>query len=176
MLTGMEWIAITGKIISICYDLTLYFQKIQNVDGMLHVFAKEINDFSGVVSNIQHTVTQLGVSGFIARTGKRHWDDIGNSLSDLKDLLENLDLLAQPNRQILLPTLLRRTRVQIHLDWNANDIDLLRRQITSCRQMLMLSLNMGTVYISLKQGCLTLVPLLTGKKREWRRCGLSWKK
>jgi hypothetical protein len=149
MLTGMELIAISGKIIDICYNLTLYFQKIQNVDSTLAVFGKEIKDFSAVLSNIQNTVTQLGESGFVARTGRRHWEDIGISLSDLKELLETLDRLALPERKTLLPTILRRTKDQIHLDWNAHNIDLLRRQISSCRQMLMISLSMVTVYLFL---------------------------
>jgi hypothetical protein len=150
MLTGMEWIAISGKIINICYDLTLYVEKIQNVDSTLAVFGKEIKDFSAVLSNIKNTVTQLGVSGFIAHTGRRHWEDIGISLSDLKELLETLDLLVLPERKTILPTFMRRTKDQIHLDWNAHNIDLLRRQISSCRQMLMISLSMVTVYLFLE--------------------------
>lgn len=147
----MEWIAITGKIISMCYELTLYFQKIQNVDSTFAVFAKEINDFSTVVRHIRSTVTELGVSGFIERSGRRHWEDIVNSLCDIQELLQNLNLLAKPERKVLfLPNLLRRTKDQIHLDWNAHDIDLLRREIASCRQMLMLSLNMVQVYNLLK--------------------------
>jgi len=153
MVTGIELVAITGHILNVCHDLARYFKKIRNVDSTIEIFLKEITDFSAVLDNIQTTVTQLGESGFIERCGKEHWEAIGNSVRDLDKSLQNLKLLTlQSNTgNGSLPSLFRQTNAQIRLDWKAFDIDLRQKEISICRQVLVISLSMVQVYVSLKR-------------------------
>jgi hypothetical protein len=146
MSAGIEWLATTSRVIAICVDLVQYVQKIRKVDATLAIFAKEIEDFSQVLGNIQETFMQLGVSGFIDRCGKRHWDAIANSLIDVEDSLQKLDALVKSDVDSGVPTFVRRTKEQLRLDWNAVNIENRRKEIVICRQMLMISLNMVQVY------------------------------
>lgn len=154
MITGIEIVEITGHILKVCHELYRYFQKIENVDSTIAIFLKEITDFSAVLGNIQTTVTQLGESGFIERCGKEHWQAIGNSLRDIEDSLQNLKLLTlQSDRgpNGILQSLFWKTKDQIRLDSNAFDIDLRQKEISICRKVLMLSLNMVQMYVFLKR-------------------------
>ena len=142
----MDIVSSSARLVSICIDLTLYFQKIQNVDSTIAVFSKEISDLAAVLSTIHDTVNEIGSSVITVQTGRRFWEHVALSLNDCQDTLESLERLVLPPKKVGLPGFLRRAREQLLLDWNSHDIELLRRQVMSCRQTMELSLQMITVY------------------------------
>jgi ankyrin repeat protein len=148
MFTSLELIRVSGSILTICSAVVQYIQKIGNADATLVVFAKEVDDFSVALANIRDTLQKLGVSEFIQRCGRQHWDAIGNSLRDIKESLQHLELGRPDPRVAMLPLVLRRTKNQMRLEsWNAVEIELRRKEVSICRQMMILSLNMVQVYI-----------------------------
>jgi len=151
-ITGVEVMAITGYLVTVCHALSKRFRNIRYVGSTIAVFAKEITEFSAVLKNVQNTVTQFGVSGFIERCGAEHWTAIAKSLYDVKESLQNLELLLLESESDSggVPTFFRQAMQKLRLDWNALDIDLRRKEIALCRQVLMMSLNMVQVYVSLR--------------------------
>jgi hypothetical protein len=147
----MDWIAVSGRVVTLCHDLAIYFRKIQDIDLTVAVFVKEIDTFSAVVANVQNTVGQLGESGFINRCGREYWEAIGNSVCDVQDSLQMLELLVKSNKSDVRRSLLQRTKDTIIFDWNTLEIERRRMEIAICRHALMFSLNMVQVYVSLRQ-------------------------
>ena len=143
----LDLLSSSARLVQTCIDLTQYLQKIENVDSTIAVFSKEIGDLSVVLSKIGDSIRDIGSSVIALRTGQRHWEDVALSIDDCQETLRNFERLVMPPKRLLLTGFLRRARDQILLDWNSHDIQLLQRQIVSCRQTMELSLQMITVYL-----------------------------
>ena len=143
----LDLVSSSARLVQTCIDLTQYLQKIENVDSTIAVFNKEISDLSVVLSKIGDSVRDIGSSVISLRTGQRHWEDVALAMNDCQDTLQNLERLIMPPKRIILTGFLRRAREQVLLDWNSHDIQLLQRQVASCRQTMELSLQMITVYL-----------------------------
>jgi len=143
----LDLVSSSVRLVQTCIDLAHYLQKIENVDSTIAVLNKEISDLSMVLSKIGDSVRDIGSSVITLRTGQRHWEDVAMSMNDCQESLQNLERLIMPPKRILLTGFLRRAREQVFLDWNSHDIQLLQRQIASCRQTMELSLQMITVYV-----------------------------
>jgi len=143
----LDLLSSSARLVQTCIDLTQYLQKIENVDSTIAVFNKEISDLSVVLSKIGDSVRDIGSSVISLRTGQRHWEDVALAMNDCQDTLQNLERLIMPPKRIILTGFLRRAREQVLLDWNSHDIQLLQRQVASCRQTMELSLQMITVYL-----------------------------
>lgn len=144
----MDVVSSAARLVTLCIDLAQYFQKIENVDSTVAVFSREISDLSRVLTSIHDTVEDLGSSVISIRLGQRHWEDVAISMNDCLDTLQILERIVLPPKKVLLTGFLRRAREQVVLDWNSHDIQLLQRQIASCRQTMELSFQMITVYFS----------------------------
>src|SRR5271170_7981635 len=143
----LDLVSSSVRLVQTCIDLAHYLQKIENVDSTIAVLNKEISDLSMVLSKIGDSVRDIGSSVITLRTGQRHWEDVAMSMNDCQETLQNLERLIMPPKRILLTGFLRRAREQVLLDWNSHDIQLLQRQVASCRQTMELSLQMITVYL-----------------------------
>ena len=177
-LAVMEALSSAARLVSLCIDLAQYLQKIEDVDATVAVFRREINDLSRVLSNIHDTVKNLGSSVIRIQLGQRHWDDVAMSMNDCLDTLESLDRVVRPPKKIILTGFLRRAREQVLLDWNSHDIQLLQRQIASCRQTMELSFQMITVYyfptLALLLTVVRLLPVTRINCRIWSRNSKTW--
>lgn len=140
-------IGTSSQVIKICFDITTYFRKISNVDATIAVLLKEINDLSAVLSNIDQSVRDFGNARVAVPNGERHWEDLVLALSDCQETLETLFGFIKRHKTVTLRGFLGRAMDQVTLDWNSDDINLLQRQIASCRQTLEISLQMIVVYL-----------------------------
>jgi hypothetical protein len=142
----IDLVSTSARIVQVCYELTLYFQKIQKVDATILVFSKEISDLHNVLSQIHGTIRELGISAIAQRTGKKHWENVQTTLKDCQETLNSLDDFVRPHKRLFTGFIGRATD-QILLDWNSHDIQLLQRQIESSRRALSMSLQLIVVYL-----------------------------
>jgi hypothetical protein len=135
-----------SSLVQTCMELSLYFERIRDVDPASAIFGKEILDLKAVLSRIRERVSRVGSTILILQSGQGHWEYVAISLEDCKGTLDALDRLVRPPIRVLqFAGFLVRKKDEIDLDWNSEDIRLLQRQVTSCRQTMGLSLQMMVV-------------------------------
>ena len=131
----------SSPLVQKCTELSIYFANARDVDYGSTVFGQEILSLKTVLSNIYESVCRVGYSVLALQTGQSYWEDVATSLRDCKETLEALDYLVRPPRRpFQFAAFLGRKKEEVALDWNSENIRLLQRQVTSCRQTMKLSL------------------------------------
>lgn len=139
----IDLVSPSSSLVRTCLRLSLYFERAQDVDFASVTFGKEILDLKTVLSSIYDRICEVGSSVLTLRTGQSHWENVAISLVDCKEILETLDGLVRPSgRVVQFKRFLGRRKDEITLNWNSEEIRLLQRQVTSCRQTMEVSLQM----------------------------------
>ena len=120
-------------------DVALYIAKITKVDQAIETLRKEIDGLSRVLSSIHAHIPKAGSLAITSRTDEKHWYNIWQAMEDSKDTLHRLNKIVEDVDKTK-GSIFRRGLQQFKMDWKSGDIMLLQREVSSCRQVMDMSL------------------------------------
>jgi len=120
-------------------DVALYIAKITKVDRAIETLQKEIDSLSKIFSSIHAHIPKVGSYTIASRTDARHWDNVWQAMEDSKDTLARLNKIVEDVNKTK-GNIFRKGLQQLKMDWKAGDVALLQREVSSCRQVMDMSL------------------------------------
>jgi len=128
-----------------------FISKTRATETAIRTLAVEVDSLAQVLGSIEEGFKDplLAAAAIESQTGHegQHWRNVRRSLDDCKCTLEQLnDILESFRKQ---GGFLRRAKKQISLSLKAENISLLKQQVSSYRQTMQLSLHLITVCLPL---------------------------
>jgi len=117
----------------------LNIAKITKVDQAIETLQKEIDGLSKVLSSIHAHIPKAGSFAIASRTDEKHWYHVWQAMEDSKDTLNRLKKIVDDVAKTK-GSIFRKGLQQFKMDWKSGDIILLQREVSSCRQVMDLSL------------------------------------
>lgn len=125
-----------------CFKLAQNISRIKFIDQVVKSLGNEINGLKYVLDNVK----KLGDSSAesLAGPGKSHWENVEWSLVECQGTLDKLHKIFENVDKVRRPIL--RPWKQVKLDWNSDEIELLRGDVAACRHRIEIDLMMITGY------------------------------
>lgn len=126
-----------------------FIKKAHTVDDAIVTLRLEIDSLSQILGSIKLSfddpLLTAAVLNSRARHERRHWDNVQRAMTDCERTLNRLNTILESVTQCEGQFLINARR-QIRLDTKSGEILFLKEQISSCRMMLQLSMQLITVY------------------------------
>jgi hypothetical protein len=133
-------------IAKLCGELAAYIGGIQNSDKVVDQVYREIKDLEVVLLEIQKSVDRHGSERIKDLTIEGHWLKLHQAMDDCEETLKSMRHIMSSVRRSVVKRVFRKTGQKVMLDWNSEEITVLRRDIDSHRTVISFSLQMITMY------------------------------
>jgi hypothetical protein len=120
-------------------DVALYIAKITKVDKAIETLQKEIDSLSKILAGIHAHIPSVGSYAITSRTDSKHWENVSQAMEDCKDTLSRLNKIVEDVNKTK-GGIFRKGLLQFKMDSKSADIALLQREVSSCRQVMDMSL------------------------------------
>jgi hypothetical protein len=120
-------------------DVALCIAKITKVDQAIETLQKEVDNLSKVFTSAHVYIPKVGSYAITSRTDAKHWDNVWQAMEDAKDTLHRLNKIVEDVTKTK-GSIFRRGLRQFKMDWKSVEVVLLQREVSSCRQVMDMSL------------------------------------